>query len=161
MLERLIRTMLGVYCVVVEVKLITKKGGAAEAAESKLMATRGALCALFPEPDARDKLNSGKVKQLTGEDGFQARELYGVAMESDVSMQIVVSCNLTVNVSETSEGMMRRPKIVPFLRKFLDRFQIKPKYNPYNPMHKIKDRSLMTKFKDPKVRRSSVTHVAR
>jgi phage/plasmid-associated DNA primase len=68
------------------------------------------------------KLNSGKVKQLTGEDGFQARELYGVAMESDVSMQIVVSCNLTVNVSETSEGMMRRPKIVPFLRKFLDRF---------------------------------------
>jgi hypothetical protein len=45
------------------------------------MATRGALCALFPEPDARDKLNSGKVKQLTGEDGFQARELYGVATE--------------------------------------------------------------------------------
>ncbi len=54
-LERLIRTMLGMYCVVAEIKLITKKGGAAEAAESKLMATRGALCALFPEPDAREK----------------------------------------------------------------------------------------------------------
>jgi hypothetical protein len=63
---------------------------------------------------------------------------------------MVVSCNFTVNVSETSEGMMRRPKIVPFLRKFLDRFQIKPKYNPYNPMHKIKDRTLIKKFKDLK-----------
>jgi putative DNA primase/helicase len=121
-LERLIRTMVGMYCVVGEIKVVTKKGGAAKGAESKLMSTGGALCVLFPELDARDKLNSGKVKQLTVNDSFQARELYGVATENEVNVQMIVSCNFTLNVSETSEGMMRRPKIVPFLMKFLDKF---------------------------------------
>ena len=83
------------------------------------------------------------MKDLTGEDGFQARELFGVATENEVSMQMIDSCNFTLNVSKTSEGMMRCPKLVPFLMKFLDMFQIKPKYNSYNPLHKIKDRSLM------------------
>ena len=73
-----------------------------------------------------------------------------MATENELIIQMIVSYNFTLNMSETSEGMMRRPKIVAFSRKFLDMLQIKPKYNPYNPMHKINDRSLMTKFKDLK-----------
>jgi len=79
--------MLGIYCVVGEIKLITKKGGAAEGAESKLMSNRGALCALFPEPDARDKLNSGKVKQLTGEDGFMLESCMGWRRRTSLSFK--------------------------------------------------------------------------
>jgi phage/plasmid-associated DNA primase len=85
-MEGLLKSMLGDYCVNADVKLITKKGGGAENAESKLMATRGALCALFPEPGPRDKLNFGKVKQLTGNDGFQAREIYGTVVQATVTM---------------------------------------------------------------------------
>ena len=65
-------------------------------------------------------------------------------------MQMIVSCKFTLNASETSEGMMRRPELVPFVMEFLDRFQDTTNNNPYSPLHKIKDRSLMKTFKDLK-----------
>ena len=92
-LERLIRTILGMHCVVREIKLITKKGGAAKGAESKLMSTHGALCALFPEPNARDKLNSGKLKQPTGKDGFKLESCMGWRRRTRLACKISSDAN--------------------------------------------------------------------
>jgi len=50
---------------------------------------------------------------------------------------MVLSCNISVGLSEITNGMLRRPKVVPFKNQFLYRDQRKPKYDPKNPRHKL------------------------
>jgi len=132
-LEKLLISMLGRYCVTPDIKLLTKKGGQAEGADSKLMQCRGALVAVFQEPNAKDKLNSEKVKKYSGGDRIQAREIYKQAIEMVFTPLIIICCNWGLNIEDPSAGFMRRPQFVPFPTKFVERSE----YDENNKSHKV------------------------
>jgi phage/plasmid-associated DNA primase len=147
MLEVLLISMLKDYCVTPDIKLLTGKSGDAEGTDSKLMQCRGALVAVFQEPHGRDKLNSGKMKKYSGGDRVQARELYKQATQIKFTPLMIICCNMSLNFDDTSEGILRRPRFVPFPTTFVE--STDPRYDPLHPdpRYKLVNPAVETNFK--------------
>ena len=70
------------------------------------------------EPDTSTKLNVGLMKELTGGDKIQARELYGAPIEFKPQFKMILCCNDKPELPPHDEGTWRRVRNTEFISKF-------------------------------------------
>lgn len=64
------------------------------------------------------KLSAAVIKRLTGEDRICAKALYKDPFDYHPKFKVWLSCNHVPEVDDDSHGFWRRPKMIPFRRKF-------------------------------------------
>lgn len=105
---------------------------------SELAKLKGRRICIASEAEPGDKLRAGLLKQCTGHDLIQARDLYKSASEFRCMANIVLCFNEIPGVDDSSGGIERRLDLIRHPFKFVD--------NPTRPHEKAVDRSLQNKF---------------
>ena len=110
----------GDYCCKLPITLLTQKRAASNAATSEVARTKGKRFACLQEPSEDEKLNVGLMKELTGGDKIQARQLFSEPIEFKPQFKMILTCNTLPNVPSDDGGTWRRIRVVEFSSKFCD-----------------------------------------
>ena len=116
----LMNKILGDYAGGLPVQMITKKRGAAEAANPAMAQTKGKRLIVMSEPEIGEEINTGLMKELTGGDRIKARHLFKECFEFIPHFKMVTMCNELPQVSADDHGSCRRMEVVPFESTFTD-----------------------------------------
>jgi P4 family phage/plasmid primase-like protien len=113
--QSLIELMLGPYAVKFPTSLITGKRTASSSACPELArAGNGVRWAVLQEPDRRDSLNTGILKELSGNDTFYARGLYKEGEDMNPMFKLVLICNHLPKLESDDQATWNRIRVVPF-----------------------------------------------
>lgn len=107
---------LGNYHIELPTSVATAGRGNAGAATPELMMLSRAHMACMKEPDPNERLQVGKLKELTGNtDNVYMRALYGEGGESKIMSKIFLHCNeVPPTNSPNDKAMVNRVVIIPF-----------------------------------------------
>jgi len=138
--QTMFEKMLGEYSVKLPTALITGKRTQSSAACPELVrAGNGVRWAVLQEPDKKDVLNIGILKELSGNDTFYARTLHREGGEINPMFKLVLICNEPPQVPHDDKATWNRIRVVPFESTFCD-----------NPPDTEEEQLLLKKFpKDP------------
>ena len=134
----LIRETFGDYCTNLPVTLLTQKRKASNAASPEKARTRGKRFCYMQEPEENEKINAGEMKEISGGDMIQARELYSAPFEFKPQFEIILMCNEKPVIEDKTNGAWRRVQVYPFPSSFIDPAKtdlLNPEKNIY-PMDK-------------------------
>ena len=116
----LFEKMLGDYSIKLPTSLITGKRTQSSAACPELVrAGNGVRWAVLQEPDQKDFLNIGILKELSGNDTFYARGLYQKGKEITPMFTVAVICNNPPK-AHGDKAFWNRLRIIPFESTFCD-----------------------------------------
>jgi P4 family phage/plasmid primase-like protien len=132
----------GEYCINFPITLITGKRAKSNAATPEIAQARGKRFGYFDEPGEGEKINTGLMKGLTGNDIIKARALYSEPIEFKPQFKLVLLCNDKPEVPPHDEGTWRRLTVIEFLSKFVDN------PNKENKSHFKRDRTLAIKMEN-------------
>ena len=119
----LMNMSLGDYAGSVPVALITQRRGNIGGTSSEVAQLRGIRYAVMQESSKNDVINDGVLKQLTGGDQLQARELYKESITFVPQFSLVMCTNNLPEIGSTDDGIWRRMRIARYRSKFTE--------NPY------------------------------
>ena len=132
----LMNKILGDYAGGLPVQMITKKRGAAEAANPAMAQTKGKRLIVMSEPEMGEEINTGLMKELTGGDRIKARHLFKECFEFIPHFKMLTMCNALPQISADDHGSWRRMEVVPFVSTFTDdKKRVNPERDIY-PMDK-------------------------
>ena len=114
----LIRETFGEYCTNLPVTLLTQKRKASNAASPEKARTRGKRFCYMQEPEEKEKINAGEMKEISGGDMIQARELYSAPFEFKPQFEIILMCNEKPTIEDKTNGAWRRVQVYPFPSSF-------------------------------------------
>ena len=113
--QEMFEKMLGKYAVKLPTSLLTGKRSQSSAACPELArAGNGVRWCVLQEPDKRDTLNIGILKELSGNDTFFARGLYKEGQEITPMFKLVLVCNKPPKVPHDDQATWNRVKVIPF-----------------------------------------------
>jgi P4 family phage/plasmid primase-like protien len=116
----LVAKAFGDYYVACPVTIITRKRGDAGQASPELARLKGVRIGVFQETDESDSLNTGVVKELTGNDRFMVRPLYQEPFEMQLQAKFWLQCNKLPAIKAQDRGIWRRVKVIEFSSVFVD-----------------------------------------
>lgn len=118
----LIEAALGSYAVKLPTSLITEKRTSADSATPTLIHAAGAKVAFLQEPNPKDVIQSGTVKELTGGvDTVYVRDLFqkgSKIVEMFITVVIILICNKIPVIPDCQEAIWNRTRVVEFLSKW-------------------------------------------
>lgn len=82
---------------------------------------------LTSEPDSEFDINCSVLKQLTGDDEINSRNLFSDNTKTELFSTLVMECNDRPKFNEVNDAILRRLINIPFKSKFVDEYQ----YNNY------------------------------
>jgi P4 family phage/plasmid primase-like protien len=136
----LVEKMLGKYAIKLPTSLITgKRTQSSSACPELVRAGNGVRWAILQEPDKKDKINIGLLKELTGNDSFYARGLYSKGAEITPMFKTVIICNDPPELPYDDKAAWNRIRVIPFEATFTDicpdtfEEQLKQKRFPKDP----------------------------
>ena len=113
--QSLLEKMLGEYAIKLPTSLITGKRTQSSAACPELArAGNGVRWAVLQEPDQKDVINIGILKELSGNDSFFARGLYKEGGEINPMFKLVLICNEPPKLPYNDKATWNRIRVVPF-----------------------------------------------
>jgi P4 family phage/plasmid primase-like protien len=118
---------LGEYCCKFPVTLLTQRRTASSSATPEIARAKGRRFAVLQEPSEDERLNVGQLKELSGGDVVQTRELFKAPCEWKPQFKLFLLCNQLPHVPSDDGGTWRRIRVVEFGSKFVDN------PNPDNP----------------------------
>lgn len=136
----LFQQTIGDYACIFNVSMLTQKRVGSSATNSEMAIAKGKRFAILQEPEENEKLNVGYMKELTGGDKIQCRQLFKEPVRFKPMFTMVLTCNHMPAVPPEDGGTWRRIRRVEFTSKFTDR------PNPSNPNEFMIDRELSQKF---------------
>jgi P4 family phage/plasmid primase-like protien len=110
----------GEYCCKLPITLLTQKRAASNAATSEIARAKGKRFACLQEPDEKENINVGLMKELTGGDKIQARAIYKEPIEFKPQFKMVLTCNHLPKIPSDDGGTWRRLRVVEFTSRFND-----------------------------------------
>lgn len=119
-LTKLMKNVLGEYYSTTDPTLITRQRRHAGEASPHLADKKGRRWLEVSEPDADDKIETGILKTLTGEDIIQARPLYEKPFYYIPQFNFTLQCNDKPNLKSDDGGVRRRIRVLTFPNKFVD-----------------------------------------
>ncbi len=125
----------------VPISLITQKRQGIGASSSEVACLKGLRYACMNEPSKGDKINEGILKEITGGDPIQARQLYSESIIFIPQFKLVCCTNHLFEIKAQDDGTWRRIRQVPFESKFVNN----PSNNPDDKQFK-KDKTLEGKL---------------
>ena len=136
----------GDYCTKLPTSLLTRKRGASSAASPEVAKTLGKRFAVLQEPEQDDKINVGLMKEITGGDKIEARELYKNPVIFKPQFKLLLTCNDLPQIPSNDGGTWRRLRVLPFKSKFVDN------PDPNDPLQFKKDPLLCEKLKKENIK---------
>ena len=112
---------LGKYKGTVPITLITEKRGKIGGTCSEVMQLKGVRYAVMQEPSKNMKVNEGVLKELTGGDPLQGRELFKESETFIPQFTLAVCTNSLFDIEGADEGAWRRTRLLRFVSKFVDK----------------------------------------
>jgi phage/plasmid-associated DNA primase len=113
--QLLFEKMLGPYSIKLPTSLITGKRTQSSAACPELArAGNGVRLAMLQEPEKKDVLNLGILKELSGNDTFYARTLFSQGSEITPMFKIVLICNDPPKLPYDDKAAWNRIRVIPF-----------------------------------------------
>ena len=100
--------------------LLTKGRSDANNASPAIASLRGKRVICCSEPDEKEPIKTGVMKELTGGDKLVGRHLHMSPIEFRPQHTLFFACNDPPEVETTDEGTWRRIRIMPFVSKFVD-----------------------------------------
>lgn len=119
-LIELLELCLGEYTTKLPVEALTKGRSKANEASPSTAKLRGKRIAVLQEPSEGAKLDAGTLKELTGGDKIQARELFMNPFEFKPQAKFILTCNDKPKVPSHDGGVWRRLVVIDFQSKFVD-----------------------------------------
>ena len=119
-LTELMKITLGDYYGDVPVALVTQKRGKVGGTSSEVAQLKSVRYAVMQEPSKGDIINDGVLKQLTGGDQINARELYCKAESFLPQFKLVMATNNLPAIGSTDDGIWRRVRVCKFESKFTE-----------------------------------------
>ena len=151
--ESIFEKMLGEYAIKLPTSLITGKRTQSSAACPELArAGNGVRWAVLQEPDQKDVINIGILKELSGNDSFFARGLYKEGSEIQPMFKLVLICNDPPQLPYSDKATWNRIRVIPFESTFCDSApdsfeeQLKDKKFPKDPYFQDKVPKLTKAF---------------
>lgn len=129
----------GEYFYAPSVQLYTARKKSSSQAAPELAKARGVRNMISTEPEQDEIIQIGLIKQLTGGDKTQARELYGKPIEFVLQALPVIQMNNRPKLSGVDGGIARRLVVVDFPFNFVE--------NPVLEHERPIDNTLKEKFK--------------
>ena len=116
----LLEKALGQYCCKFPVTLLTQKRAASSSATPEIARAKGRRFAVLQEPSEDERLNVGQLKELSGGDTVQTRELFKPPCEWRPQFKLFLLCNQLPHVPSDDGGTWRRIRVVEFGSKFVE-----------------------------------------
>jgi len=110
----LIELALGQYAVKLPTALITGKRTQSSQAAPELARVNGVRAAFLQEPSKRDVVNSGILKELTGNDSFFNRDLYKNGKEIKPMFKLGLVSNYMPHIEADDEALWNRILVLPY-----------------------------------------------
>jgi len=137
------RYTFGDYATSLQTTALTRKRPDSGAANPDMIVVKGKRYIYGGEPDNGEKLNSARMKQMSGEDIVEARGLFSDQEKFKMMGKIFLACNDLPPVSSMDNGTWRRITVLPHIATFINADK------PEDPDHSIyhKDLDLSEKMK--------------
>ena len=144
MIQNLMEFTFGDYQTSLQTTVLTRKRPESGAANPDMITTKCKRYIYMGEPDNGEKLNTSRMKQLSGEDRIEARGLFSDQEKFNMMGKLFLSCNDLPPVSSMDNGTWRRIRVIPHISTFKDPGS--PDIDPAKNIYE-KDLSLKTKLK--------------
>lgn len=121
--QNLMEKMYGKLAVKFDTSLLTGKKTNLGQACPELARSRGARWAVMDEPNKDEKINSGRFKNLTGNDSIWVRDLFQKGTdvkEMTPAYKLAMICNSLPEFEGDDEATWNRARVFPFESKFLN-----------------------------------------
>jgi P4 family phage/plasmid primase-like protien len=121
-LKDLFELTIGEYAQTLPVTLLTGKQGraASNAATPELAMMKGVRFGCMNEPNDNEKLQVGRMKELTGGDKVYARALHQEPFQFTPMFSLLLLCNQMPSAPSADEGTWRRVGVTQFCAKFVE-----------------------------------------
>lgn len=121
MVVKLIKAVLGVYCIDFPVNMICGKAMASSSGPTpELAQAKGAHVAFVSEPDSNEELKGAKIKRYTGGDGFFGRACNENGGTIEATFKLILMSNRIPDFDGIDKGVYGRCLIIPFLSTWVD-----------------------------------------
>jgi P4 family phage/plasmid primase-like protien len=114
------RYTFGDYATSLQTTALTRKRPDSGAANPDMIVTKGKRYIYGGEPDNGEKLNSARMKQMSGEDIVEARGLFSDQEKFKMMGKIFLACNDLPPVSSMDDGTWRRIRVILHSTTFVD-----------------------------------------
>jgi P4 family phage/plasmid primase-like protien len=118
-ITELMMKSLGTYYKTINVTLLTTKPASIGSATSELAQTPGVRYLVMNEPNKGDKLVEGTMKQFSGGDEIQARQLFKESYTFTPQFKMAMLTNNDLDIGSNDDGTWRRLRYVDFISLFL------------------------------------------
>jgi P4 family phage/plasmid primase-like protien len=105
---------LGDYITSIQATVLTRKRPDSGAANPDVIVTKCKRFIYMQEPDAKEPLNTSRMKQFSGEDLVEARALYGDQEKFKIMGKLFMMCNDLPPIYSMDNGTWRRIRVIPF-----------------------------------------------
>jgi P4 family phage/plasmid primase-like protien len=119
-LVELMRLTLGDYITSIQSTVLTRKRPDSGAANPDVIVAKNRRFIYMQEPDAKEPLNTSRMKQFSGEDMVEARGLFQDQEKFKIMGKLFMMCNDLPPIYSMDNGTWRRIKVVPFISTFRD-----------------------------------------
>jgi len=148
MIQNLMEYTFGDYQTSLQTTVLTRKRPESGAANPDMITTKCKRYIYMGEPDPGEKLNTSRMKQLSGEDRIEARGLFADQEKFNMMGKMFLSCNDLPPISSMDNGTWRRIRVIPHISTFKDPGS--PDIDPSKNIHE-KDMKLKQKLKNWRV----------
>lgn len=115
----------GEYCSTAPTSLVTGKRTDSSNATPELCHVEKKLVVFLQEPNPEEKIKSGKMKEMTGNDSMYVRQLFKSGKTMVLKAKIVIVCNNIIDIPGMDAAIRRRIIVLPFISTFLDSAEYK------------------------------------
>jgi P4 family phage/plasmid primase-like protien len=120
-IQKFVERILGPYSIKFPTSLITGKRTQSSACTPELVrAGNGVRWAVVQEPDEREYINIGQLKELSGNDEFYARGLHRDGGEINPMFKLLVVCNKQPRLPHIDQAIINRICVIPYESTFAD-----------------------------------------
>jgi P4 family phage/plasmid primase-like protien len=120
MIQNLMEYVFGDYQTSLQTTVLTRKRPESGAANPDMITVKAKRYIYMGEPDPGEKLNTSRMKQLSGEDRIEARPLFGDQEKITMMGKMFLSCNDKPEISSMDNGTWRRIRVIPHVSTFKD-----------------------------------------
>ena len=114
----LIEHSLGEYSIKFPTTLLTGKRTQSSQACPELARSKGVRFAVLQEPDGKDTINGGVLKELTGNDSIYTRGLFSEGFEFKPMFKLCFICNKLPRLSSEDQAIWNRVRVLEYESKF-------------------------------------------